>query len=126
MIKRIIDKNALTPTSPFTHLVMDDHYAYVAGRVAADLPDHEQVMGDTRAETQLIMESIRTLLEAERISMDQIVRCDVHLVDMDDIGEMDNAYGAFFGDGAYPARTCTQSNKLFGGSRVEITCVAKR
>lgn len=126
MIKRIIDKNALAPTSPFSHLVMDDHYAYVAGRVAADLPGHENVLGGTRAESQLIMESIKVLLKSEGISMDQIVRSDVHLIDMDDIGEMDKAYGTYFSDGAFPARTCTQSNKLFGGSRVEITCVAKR
>jgi len=105
---------------------MDDHYAYVAGRVAADLPGHEKILGDTRAEAQLILDSIKVLLEAEGISMDQIVRCDVHLTEMDEIGEMDKAYGTFFSDSAYPARTCTQSNKLFGGSRVEITCVAKR
>ena len=126
MIKRIIDKSTLAPTSPFSHLVMDEHYAYVAGRVAADLPGHEKILGDTRAETQLIMESIKVLLEAQGIAMDQIVRVDVHLIDMEEIGEMDKAYGMFFADGAYPARTCTQSNKLFGGSRVEITCMAKR
>jgi len=125
-MKRIVDENALAPTSPFSHLVMDEQYAYVAGRVAADLPGHEKVLGDTQAEAQLIMDSIKVLLEAEGISMDQIVRCDVHLIDMDEIGEMDKAYGTFFSDGAYPARTCTQSNKLFGGSRVEITCVAGR
>jgi len=121
-----IDPTLLTPSSPFSHIVLDDYYAYVAGRVAADIPGGETVLGDVRAETRLVLESIAFTLAAHGLDMDTIVRVDVHLVDIDEIGTMDEIYAEFFATGGFPARTCTQSTKLFGGSRVEITCVAQR
>jgi enamine deaminase RidA (YjgF/YER057c/UK114 family) len=39
---------------------------------------------------------------------------------------MDAAYREFFGAGAYPARTTVESKRLFGGSKVEITCQVRR
>jgi len=126
MIKHQTDPNLLDPTSPFSHIVMDDHYAYIAGRVAADIPGGIEVIGDTQAETEIVLSTIHTALKSIGLAMENIVRVDVHLVEMDDISIMDAAYSKFFKAGAYPARTCTQSTKLFGGSRVEITCIAKR
>ena len=39
---------------------------------------------------------------------------------------MDRAYGRHLDRDAMPARTTTQSDTLYGGSRVEITCMARR
>jgi 2-iminobutanoate/2-iminopropanoate deaminase len=39
---------------------------------------------------------------------------------------MDAAYGEFFAGNAYPARTATESKRLFGDSKVEITCQVRR
>ena len=38
---------------------------------------------------------------------------------------MDSAYREFFDAGNEPARTTTESPRLFGDSRVEITCQAR-
>jgi 2-iminobutanoate/2-iminopropanoate deaminase len=57
--------------------------------------------------------------------MDRIVRTDVHLADLDDFDAMDIAYRTYFEKGKCPARTTTESPRLFGGSRVEITCMAR-
>jgi 2-iminobutanoate/2-iminopropanoate deaminase len=57
--------------------------------------------------------------------MGRIVRVEVHLADLDDFNAMDTAYREFFEAGSYPARTTTESRKLFGDSRVEITCQAR-
>ena len=58
--------------------------------------------------------------------MSDIVRCDVHLTDLADMDAMNEAYGAYFEEGRCPARTTTQSGALFGGSKVEITVMARR
>jgi enamine deaminase RidA (YjgF/YER057c/UK114 family) len=39
---------------------------------------------------------------------------------------MDAAYREFFDGKAYPARTTVESKRLFGGSKVEITCQVRR
>ena len=49
----------------------------------------------------------------------------VHLANLDDFDDMDRAYREFFAQGHYPARTTTQSSRLFGDSLVEITCMAR-
>ena len=65
------------------------------------------------------------MLKEIGLDMTCIVRTDMHLTDLDDFDAVDAVYQEFFGNGPYPARTTTQSTRLFGGSRVEITCMAR-
>jgi 2-iminobutanoate/2-iminopropanoate deaminase len=51
-----------------------------------------------------------------------MVKVEVHLSDLADFDAMDTAYREFFNGDTYPARTTTESSRLFGGSKVEITC----
>jgi len=104
---------------------MDDHYAFLSGLVAADFPEGRKVLGDAGAETRAVLTAIRDILAEIDLGMDRIVRVEVHLSDMDDFAAMDSAYGEFFGPGRQPARTTTESKRLFGNSRVEITCQAR-
>ena len=68
---------------------------------------------------------IRSMLKEIGLEMDRIVRTDVHLSSLEDFDTMDDAYQKFFEHGHYPARTTTESPRLFHGSRVEITCMAR-
>lgn len=111
--------------APFSKIVMDDTYAHLAGLVAADFPEGQAVLGDVAEETRAVLTAIRSMLQEIELNMDCIVRTDVHLVSLEDFDIMDVAYREFFESGHYPARTTTESARLFGGSRVEITCMAR-
>ncbi len=111
--------------APFSNVVVDDRYAFLAGIVAADMPEGRDALGDVGDETRSVLTTIRALLGRLGLDMSDIVRCDVHLTDLDQMDEMNAVYAGFFGAGAFPARTCVQSDKLFGGSLVEVTCVAR-
>ena len=108
--------------APFSQIVIDDHYAHLAGLVAADFPAGQAVLGDVAKETDAILHVIKLSLAELDLSMDQIVRVEVHLANFDDFDAMDAAYRAHFNEGQYPARTSIQSSQLFGGGKVEITC----
>ena len=82
--------------------------------------------GDVAAETTAILSVVKSLLAEIGLEMTDIVRCDVHMKTLRDMPEMNAAYAAFFPGPKFPARTTTQSAALFGGSRVEITCIARR
>jgi enamine deaminase RidA (YjgF/YER057c/UK114 family) len=114
------------PDAPYCSVVQDEHYAHLAGIVAADFPDGRSVMGDAAEETRAVMRVIRKLLAEIGLTMRDIVRCDVHLADFSDMPAMNAAYAEFFPDGLFPARTTTQSGALFGGGKVEVTCMARR
>lgn len=125
MIRHIQSNCIPESEAPFSQIVMDDNYAYLAGLVAADYPEGKSILGDVSEETHSVLTTIRNMLQEIGLDMDRIVRTDVHLADLDDFDAMDLAYRNYFEKGHYPARTTTESPRLFGGSRVEITCLAR-
>jgi 2-iminobutanoate/2-iminopropanoate deaminase len=124
-IKRHVVAGLSTQGSPYSVLVTDGAYAFMAGVVASDLADGDKVHGDIAAETRLVMDAIRRALDAIGIGMDHIVRVDVHLTDLATMPVMNAAYRSFFEGEMLPARTCTESPQLAGGSNVEITVMAR-
>ncbi len=125
MIHHIQPKSVPESGAPFCPIVRDDTYVHIAGLVAADFPEGQAVLGDVSDETRAVLTTIRSMLQEIELDMDRIVRTDVHLVSLDDFDTMDAAYREFFRIGHYPARTTTESAHLFGGSLVEITCMAR-
>ncbi len=125
MLRRFQPKAVPESKAPFSQVVMDDHYAFLSGLVAADFPEGLAVLGNVGAETRAVLSATRDILAEIELGMDRIVRVEVHLADLDDFDAMDTAYREFFEAGSYPARTTTESRKLFGDSRVEITCQAR-
>ena len=112
--------------APYSPMVLDENYAYLSGLVAADFPEGQATLGDVAEETRSVLSAIGRMLGDFDLDMGRIVRVDVHLVSLDDFDAMDAAYREFFEKDNYPARTTTESSRLFGGSLVEITCMASR
>ncbi len=125
MIKRFQPKSVPESEAPFSQIVTDDRYAFLSGLVAADFPAGQAVLGDVGEETRAVLTAIRGALTEIELGMDRLVRVEVHLSDLDDFDAMDTAYREFFETGTFPARTTTESKRLFGDSRVEITCQAR-
>ena len=112
--------------APFSQVVIDAHYVHLAGIVAADFPAGLKVLGDVGGETRAVLQLIGEILAELSLDYRHIVRSDVHLADLGDFDAMDEVYREFFPAGRYPARTTTESPRLFGASRVEITCMVQR
>ena len=125
MIRRIQPNAVPESDAPFSQMVLDDCYAYLAGLVAADFPHGVAVLGEVGAETRAVMGVISDMLSEVGLSLEDVVKAEVHLADLNDFNAMDTAYREFFSPKAYPARTTTESPKLFGGSKVEVTVQAR-
>ena len=110
---------------PFSHVVLDGTYAFLSGIVASDLPGGAAAQGDIAREAEMVMAAIREALAQIGLGMERIVRVEVHLTDISRMPEFDRVYRQFFPSGALPARTCTQSGGLAGGSNLEITVMAR-
>jgi len=125
MIRHIQPHSVPESRAPFSQIVVDDHYAHLSGLVAADFPEGRAVLGDVAEETRAVLKAIDGMLKEIGLDTGRVVRVDVHLTTLDDFDAMDAVYLEFFDNGRYPARTTTESPRLFGGSRVEITCMAR-
>jgi 2-iminobutanoate/2-iminopropanoate deaminase len=115
----------LATASPYSHVVIDGSYAFLSGIVASDVPGGAAALGEVARETEIVMTAIRDALAQIGLGMERIVRVEVHLTDIGRMPELDRVYARFFPDGTLPARTCTQSGGLAGGSNVEITVTAR-
>ncbi|UXZ55936.1 RidA family protein [Halomonas sp. 7T] len=114
------------PSFPGSHMVIDDHYVFISGLTVADISNGQATLGNVKEETQLVMHKLERMLEQEGGSLADVVRVDIHLADLKQISALDSVYAEFFEPGRYPARTCTESPHLCGGSSVEITLMAQR
>ena len=124
-IHRMMVPGVATAGAPFSHVVIDGTYAFLSGIVASDLPGGAAAHGDIARETELVMAAIREALAQVGLGTERIVRVDAHLSEIGRIAEFDRVYRRFFPSGAFPARTCTQSGGLAGGSGLEVTVMAR-
>ena len=126
MIRHYQPRALPASSSPFSPVVIDEHYVHLAGIVAADFPAGLKVLGDVAAETRAVLGVIAEVLAELDLDLGDLVRADVHLADFDDFEAMNAAYRAAFAGHFYPTRTTVEAPRLFGGCRVEITVMARR
>ena len=81
------------------------------------------MLGTIEEETRRTLENIKSILEAANFSMENVVKCTVHLSDINDFDRFNKIYEQYF-PGIKPARTTVQS-VLGQGIKVEIDCIAK-
>ena len=120
------DESLSSPVFPGSHVVSDDHYIFVSGLTVVDIPAGAKSLGDVAAETRCVLEHLQRILSNVGSGLDAVVRVDVHLTDIEQIEVMDSVYAEFFDGQRYPARTCTESSRLYGNAQVEITVMAQR
>ncbi|KAL3456939.1 Endoribonuclease L-PSP/chorismate mutase-like protein [Aspergillus heterothallicus] len=76
------------------------------------------------AHLRQILTNIRAVLEAARSSLDNVLKMNIFLTNMDNFGIVNEAYDEFFTQAIKPARTCVAVYQLPFGTDVEIECTA--
>ena len=125
MRKAVHTANAPKPQGPYSQAIVEGDFVFVAGQGPINPETGKRELGDARSETKRIFENIRAILEAAGSSLDQVVKCNVYLRDINDFATMNEVYQTFF-SAPFPARTTIQAGALPGGIAVEIECIAKK
>jgi 2-iminobutanoate/2-iminopropanoate deaminase len=121
-VKRRVNVEGVPRLPAFSHAVQVGDQVYVAGTLGTDA-DLKLVDGGVRAETLQALAYIKRILEECGASLDDVVKVNVYLTDMDSFGEMNEAYMSVFGNDP-PARITVGCSALALGAGVEIDCVA--
>jgi 2-iminobutanoate/2-iminopropanoate deaminase len=99
---------------------------FVSGQIAVDPRtgafDPSQ---DIEAQTRRVLDNIQAILEANRLTMANIVSTTVYISNISRISAMDAVYHGYF-KGTPPARTVVEVSNLPRGAQVEISVVAGR
>jgi len=110
-------------TGAYSPGVLIDGWLYVSGQGPLDPETGEVVRGTIEEETLLTLSHVKKITEAAGGTIEDIVKCTVHLGDIKDFERFNHAYASFF-PGTKPARTTVQS-VLFDGIKIEIDAVAR-
>lgn len=99
---------------------------FVSGQIANDLrTGNFDPAQDITAQTRRALENVRAILEANRLTMANIVSTTVYITNISRLSAMDEAYHEYF-RGNPPARTVVEVSNLPRGALVEISVVAGR
>ena len=98
---------------------------FVSGQIGLD-PVSNQMRGTTVADqTRQVMENIRSILEAHRLTMANVVSVTVYMKELNEFRAMDDVYESYF-RGNLPARSVVQVSRLPRDALVEIAVIAGR
>ena len=125
MRKPVVTDKAPKPVGPYSQAIIEGDFIFVSGQGPINPGTGSLELGDVRGETKLVFENLRAILQAAGSSLDQVVKCNVYLRDINDFAAMNEVYKSFFA-APFPARTTIQAGALPGGIAVEIECIAKQ
>jgi 2-iminobutanoate/2-iminopropanoate deaminase len=104
-------------------VVVSGDTVYTAGQTGVD-GDGKIVEGGIAAQTRQTLDNVRTCVEAAGCTLDDVVKVNAYLADLDDFPAYNEVYLDFFSK-PYPARTSVQAG-LPSGVLVEIEAVARK
>ncbi len=98
---------------------------FSAGQIGLDPESGELVAPGVEPQARRALRNLRAVLEAAGLSMADVVKTTIFLVDMADFAVVNEAYAEAF-EAPYPARSTVAVASLPKGGRVEIEVVARR
>lgn len=112
-------------TGFITPLIVYNGVIYIAGQGAHSRGDNSDAgkQPDIEMHTRMVMDNVKTLVEAGGGTMDSILQLTVFLTKLDDYEGLNKVFKTYFPNGG-PARTCVAVAALPGQSLVEINCTA--
>jgi 2-iminobutanoate/2-iminopropanoate deaminase len=108
---------------PYSQAIVHNGLAFLSGQIPLDPATGELVEGGIAAQTERVLENIKSVLAACGSSLDRVVKTTVFLRDMGEFAEMNEVYGRYF-SASPPARSTVQAARLPRDVRVEIEAIA--
>jgi 2-iminobutanoate/2-iminopropanoate deaminase len=126
MTKEIVSSDqAPRAIGPYSQAVKACKLVFLSGQIPLDPATGELVAGTIEDQTARVMENLKAVLAACRLSLADIVKTTIFLTDMADFAKVNAVYGRYFGQHP-PARSTVQVVALPKGARVEIEAVASQ
>ena len=84
----------------------------------------EVFSGTIKEETELVMQSLNSILKEAGMTFENVVKSSIFIDDMKNFGEVNQVYGAYFDNDTAPARETVAVKTLPKSVRIEISMIA--
>ena len=124
MEKNTLHTNAAPAAiGPYAQAVKAGNVIYTSGQLGID-PAAGTLAQGIEAQTHAALRNLREVLKAGGADLDNVVKTTVFVRDLGDFAAVNEIYGSYFKEGAYPTRSCVEVSRLPKDALVEIECVA--
>ena len=125
MSKKIISTpNAPQPVGPYNQAAATDRLIYTSGQIALDPKTNAVCPGGITEQTRMVLNHLKSVLEAGGSSLEQVLKATVFLKNMNDFAAMNAVYSEYFNPKTAPARSTIEVARLPRDVLVEIEAVA--
>ena len=124
MKKVIITSKAPAPIGPYNQAILVGNTLYTSGQIALNPETMELVIDTIEAETNQVMQNMKSVLEAAGMTFENVVKSTIYLQNMSDFARINLVYGSYFNEKTAPARETVQVAGLPKGVNIEISMIA--
>jgi 2-iminobutanoate/2-iminopropanoate deaminase len=123
-MKQIVNAvNAPQAIGPYSHAVKANGFLFVSGQIPLDAQTGQVVYGGVEVQAHQVIKNLIAILEAENLTLDNVVRTTVFLKDMGQFSIVNAVYAEYFTKDC-PARVCVEVARLPKDVDVEIDAIA--
>ena len=108
---------------PYSQAIRVGNFVYTSGQIPIDPATGVFAEGGIKEQTRQSLLNVKAILEEAGLTMSDVVKTTVFMVDMNDFAEMNTVYAEFFCE-PFPARSAVAVKTLPKGALVEIEVVA--
>ena len=118
----LISPKAPKPVGPYSQAVSFGDFIYSSGQVGLN-SEGKFVSDDVQDQTKQTLENLKSILEDNGSSLENVIKTTVYLRDMNDFKPMNEIYAKYFGS-SLPARSTVAVVGLPLDAKVEIEVIA--
>ncbi len=106
----------------YSQAIQSGNFVFLSGQIPLDPATMEIVAGDFEARARRVFENLKAVAEAAGGTLDQIVKLNIYLTDMDNFATVNAVMAEYFNE-PYPARAALGVKSLPKGVDVESDAI---
>ena len=119
----VVPKGSAPPLAPYSPGAKAGNVVYVSGTLAIDKDGKTVGVGDVKAQTRFVLETVKSVVEAAGGSLRDVAFNHIFLKDLKDYAAMNEVYREYFPKDP-PARYCIRADLVKPEFLVEIASIA--
>ena len=120
--KAIFSNNAPAAIGPYSQAIVSGNTVYLSGQIPLDPNTSDLVHGDFATHARQVFTNLRAVCEAAGGNMQNIVKLNVYLLDLDNFATVNEVMREYFKE-PWPARAAIAVAGLPKGAQVEVDAI---
>lgn len=123
-LQKIETDQAPAAIGPYSQAVIFGQLVFVSRQIPIEPKSGKIIESTIQGQTRQVLENIEVILKAGNLSLENVVKTEIYLKDINDFQIVNSIYAEKFSYSIKPARQLLQVARLPLDSLIEISCIA--